>query len=138
MASALVPDQISERAAIATIKPLLEDAGVLKIGQNCKFDWQIFALRGVEITPFDDTMLMSYVLDAGRRAHGMDAMAEDWLDHRTIRYGEVAGTGKAKQSVATHRCSGCGSENYACCFPPGSKDVATKGMGMRFEVAPLK
>ncbi len=50
----------------------------------------------------------------------------------------VAGTGKAKHAVATHKCSGCGSENLACCSTKGTTDVATKGMGQKFEVAPLK
>jgi DNA polymerase-1 len=94
----VVPDQMTAADALAVLKPLLEDRGVLKVGQNLKFDWQVLARHGIEIASYDDTMLMSYVLDAGRRAHGMDAMAEDWLGHHTIRYGEVAGTGKAKQS----------------------------------------
>jgi DNA polymerase I len=93
----VVPVQMTAADALAVLKPLLEDRGVLKVGQNLKFDWQVLARHGIEIAPHDDTMLMSYVLDAGRRPHGMDAMAEQWLDHRTIRYGEVAGTGKAKQ-----------------------------------------
>jgi DNA polymerase I len=93
----VVPAQMTVAEALAVLKPLLEDRGVLKVGQNLKYDWQVLARHGIEIASFDDTMLMSYVLDAGRRAHGMDAMAEQWLGHRTIRYGEVAGTGKAKQ-----------------------------------------
>jgi len=93
----VVPNQMTAADALAALKPLLEDRGVLKVGQNLKFDWQVLARHGIEIASYDDTMLMSYVLDAGRRPHGMDAMAEQWLDHRTIRYGEVAGTGKAKQ-----------------------------------------
>jgi DNA polymerase I len=96
-AGEVVPGQISAADALAALKPLLEDRGVLKVGQNLKFDWQVLARHGIEIASYDDTMLMSYVLDAGRRPHGMDAMAEQWLNHRTIRYGEVAGTGKAKQ-----------------------------------------
>src|SRR5712672_553795 len=90
------PDQLEETQALAVLKPVLEEPGVIKIGQNIKFDWQIFAQRGIEIFPFDDTMLMSYVLDAGRTAHGMDAQSERWLNHKTIHYGEVAGTGKAQ------------------------------------------
>jgi DNA polymerase-1 len=93
----VVPVQMTKADALAVLKPLLEDRGVLKVGQNLKFDWQVLARHGIEIAPHEDTMLMSYVLDAGRRPHGMDAMAEQWLGHRTIRYGEVAGTGKAKQ-----------------------------------------
>jgi DNA polymerase-1 len=94
----VVPTQMTAADALAVLKPLLEDRGVLKVGQNLKFDWQVLSRHGIEIASYDDTMLMSYVLDAGRRAHGMDTMAEDWLGHHTIRYGEVAGTGKAKQS----------------------------------------
>jgi DNA polymerase I len=93
----VVPAQMTVAEALAVLKPLLEDKGVLKVGQNLKYDWQVLSRHGIEIASFDDTMLMSYVLDAGRRAHGMDPMAEQWLGHRTIRYGEVAGTGKAKQ-----------------------------------------
>src|SRR3954447_20719626 len=90
------PDQLDDTQALAVLKPVLEDPSVIKIGQNIKFDWQIFAQRGIEMYPFDDTMLMSYVLDAGRAAHGMDAQSERWLNHKTIHYGEVAGTGKAQ------------------------------------------
>ncbi len=93
----VVAAQMTVAEALAVLKPLLEDRGVLKVGQNLKYDVQVLARHGIEIASFDDTMLMSYVLDAGRRAHGMDAMAELLLGHRTIRYGEVAGTGKAKQ-----------------------------------------
>ncbi len=93
----VVPVQMTAAQALAVLKPLLEDRGVLKVGQNLKFDCQVLARHGIEIVSYDDTMLMSYVLDAGRRPHGMDAMAEQWLGHRTIRYGEVAGSGRAKK-----------------------------------------
>jgi DNA polymerase I len=89
-------DQIEERDALAAMKPLLEDRGVLKVAQNLKYDLQIFALRGIEMAPADDTMLMSYVVDAGKRAHGMDAMAEQWLGHKTMSYGDIAGSGKSQ------------------------------------------
>ncbi|MBM3530919.1 MAG: DNA polymerase I [Alphaproteobacteria bacterium] len=92
----LLPDQIPEKAALAAIKPMLEDPGVLKIAQNLKYDWQIFALRGIEVAPYDDTMLISYVLDAGRGGHGMDDLSEKWLGHRTIHFEDVAGSGKAR------------------------------------------
>ncbi|MES1154951.1 MAG: 5'-3' exonuclease H3TH domain-containing protein, partial [Pseudorhodoplanes sp.] len=65
----LEPNQILEKDAIDAIKPVLEDPGILKIGQNLKFDWQIFSQRGISIAPLDDTMLQSYVLDAGRSDH---------------------------------------------------------------------
>jgi DNA polymerase-1 len=95
-AGSRAPDQLEERDALAALKPLLEDASVLKVAQNLKYDYQIFALRGIDMTACDDTMLMSYVVDAGKRAHGMDAMAEQWLSYKTLHYGDVAGTGKSQ------------------------------------------
>ncbi|HVZ52015.1 MAG TPA: DNA polymerase I, partial [Pseudolabrys sp.] len=90
----LCEGQIPERDALALLKPLLEDASVLKIAQNMKFDWLIFAQRGIEVKPYDDTMLISYVLDAGKNGHGMDDLAKRWLNHDTIQYHHVAGSGK--------------------------------------------
>jgi DNA polymerase I len=92
----LAPDQMPESAAVAALKPLLEDRGVLKIGQNLKFDWQIFGLRGVELGPYDDTLLMSYVLDAGRSDHGLDPLSQRYFDHITIDYNEVTKLGKSR------------------------------------------
>ncbi len=92
----LAADQIPESAALAAIKPLLEDAGILKVGQNLKFDWLVFAQRGIEMAPQDDTMLMSYVLDAGRSDHGLDPLAQRYFGHKTIDYNEVVGSGKSK------------------------------------------
>ena len=89
-------DQILERDALAALRPLLEDASILKIGQNLKFDWLVFAQRGIEIAPEDDTMLMSYVLDAGRSDHGLDPLAQRYFGHKTIDFNEVTGTGKAR------------------------------------------
>ena len=92
----IAADQIAEADALAAMKPLLEDLGVTKIGQNFKFDWQIFALRGIEIAPYDDTMLMSYVADAGRSDHGLDPLARRYFDHQTIDFNEVTKAGKTK------------------------------------------
>jgi DNA polymerase I len=92
----ITPDQLSESAVLDAMKPLLEDLGVLKIGQNLKFDWQIFAMRGVEIAPYDDTMLMSYVTDAGRSDHGLNPLARRYFDHETIDFNEVTKVGKSK------------------------------------------
>jgi len=94
----IVPDQIDEATALAALKPLLENRGVMKIGQNLKFDVQMFALRGIELAPYDDTMLMSYVLDAGRSDHGLDPLSKRYFDHTTIDYNEVTGSGKSKLS----------------------------------------
>jgi len=92
----LLPGQIGEAEAIALLKPLLEDPGVLKIGQNVKFDWHVFARRGVEVAPYDDTMLLSYALDSGttNEGHGMDALSDRWLGHKTIAFSDVAGSGR--------------------------------------------
>ena len=61
-----------------------------------KYDWLVFAQRGIEIDAYDDTMLISYVLDAGKGGHGMDELAERWLGHDTIHFHHVAGSGKAQ------------------------------------------
>ena len=95
-AEGLAPDQVDATAALAAMKPLLEDASVLKIGHNVKFDVQIFALRGIELKPCDDTMLMSYALDAGRSDHGIDPLSKRYFDHTTIDYNEITGSGKSK------------------------------------------
>src|ERR1700733_8345794 len=94
----VAPDQIPERTALDAMKPLLEDKGVLKIGQNLKFDFQIFAVRGIEIASYDDTMLMSYVVDAGRSDHGLDPLAQRYFNHRTIDFNEVTKAGKTKMT----------------------------------------
>jgi DNA polymerase I len=94
----LAPDQIKEEDALKVLKPLLEDKSILKIAQNMKYDWLVFAQRGIEIVGYDDTMLISYVLDAGKGGHGMDDLSERWLGHKTIHFGDVAGTGKSQVS----------------------------------------
>ena len=91
---ALVPGQLREADVIARLKPLLESPAVLKVAQNMKFDWLVFRQRGIAVQPVDDTMLMSYVLDAGRNGHGLDELSAKHLGHKPIEFGEVAGTGK--------------------------------------------
>lgn len=86
--------QIDEKAALDLIKPLLTDKSVLKIGQNIKYDMLVLAERGVAVAPVDDTMLLSYVLDAGRNGHGMDELSERHLGHTPISFDAVTGTGK--------------------------------------------
>lgn len=90
----LLAGQIPVREAIAHLKPLLEDRSILKIGQNMKYDWNVLKRHGIEVSPFDDTMLLSYVLDAGRGSHGMDELSKRHLGHETIPFAEVAGSGK--------------------------------------------
>jgi DNA polymerase-1 len=94
----LCADQIAEAEALALLKPLLEDRAVLKVAQNMKFDWLVFAQRGILIEGYDDTMLISYVLDAGKGGHGMDDLAKRWLNHDTIHFQHVAGSGKSQVS----------------------------------------
>jgi DNA polymerase-1 len=93
--SGLEPDQIATRDALAILKPLLEDPAVLKVGQNLKYDWLVLSRHDIAIAPADDTMLMSYVLDAGINSHGMDKLSEVHLGHATIPFSEVAGSGKS-------------------------------------------
>ncbi len=88
--------QLRREQALTLLRPLLEDPAVLKIGQNIKYDMEVFARYGVAVTPIDDTMLLSYVLEGGLHGHGMDELAELHLGHTTIKYAEVAGTGKAQ------------------------------------------
>ena len=92
--AARVAGQIDMAAALARLKPLLEDRSILKIAQNAKFDWHVLRQHGIDAAPLDDTMLMSYALDAGRNNHGMDELSEKHLGHTPIPFGEVAGTGK--------------------------------------------
>ncbi|MEI6985137.1 MAG: DNA polymerase I [Rhodospirillaceae bacterium] len=92
------PVQLEPVAAMAALKPLLEDGGVLKVAHNLKFDAQVLGQYGVEVTPYDDTLLISYVLDGGLHGHGMDELAELHLDYKTIKYSEVTGTGKSQIS----------------------------------------
>jgi len=90
------PVQIPEAVVLEKLKPLLEDDSVLKIGQNFKYDFTIFAQRGIRPVAIDDTMLMSYVLGAGAHGHGMDELSEMHLSHKPISFSEVAGKGKDK------------------------------------------
>jgi DNA polymerase I len=86
--------------AIARLKPLLEDPATLKVGQNAKYDIAVLARYGIDVAPIDDTMLISYVLDAGLHGHGMDELSELHLGHVPIPFKQVAGTGKKEISFA--------------------------------------
>ncbi|MBS9477340.1 DNA polymerase I [Ancylobacter radicis] len=92
----LLADQIPIGAAIDALKPLLEHPGVLKVGQNLKYDWLVLKRWGIEVGPYDDTMLLSYVLDAGASPHGMDPLSMRWLGHTPIKFEEVCGKGKGQ------------------------------------------
>jgi DNA polymerase-1 len=88
------PAQVPFDAALGALKPLLEDPGTLKIGQNIKYDRVVLQGHGIRVAPVDDTMLLSYVLDAGLHGHGMDELAKLHLGMTPVPYKEVAGTGK--------------------------------------------
>ena len=88
--------QLPRTDVIAALKPLLEDPGILKIGQNLKYDYTIFRRHGIAIAAYDDTMLMSYATESGLNGHGMDELAEKHLAHKCIAFADVAGTGKAR------------------------------------------
>ena len=94
------PEQIDRDAALDALKPMLEADSVLKIGHNAKYDINILARHGIEVGPVDDTMIISFALDAGRSldgiggGHGMDELAERHLGHKCLPYKEVCGSGK--------------------------------------------
>ncbi len=97
---AQTPEQVQMADALAILKPLLESDAVLKIGQNIKYDINILARHGINIAPIDDTMVMSFDLDAGRSedgiggGHGMDELSTRHLGHTTLTFKDVCGTGK--------------------------------------------
>jgi DNA polymerase-1 len=87
--TSLAEGQIEIRAAIAALKPLLEDPAILKIGQNLKYDFLVMRRYGIRITSIDDTMLLSYALDGGKGSHGMDALSERHLAHSPMPFSAV-------------------------------------------------
>ena len=88
--------QLSKAEVMKALKDVLEDDAVLKVAQNAKYDYQLFAKEGIHMKAVDDTMLISYVLDGSSRKHGMDALSEDYLGHTPIPYKEVAGSGSSQ------------------------------------------
>jgi DNA polymerase I len=90
--------QIPLADALEVLKPLLEDKTVLKVGQNIKYDLSVLARYDVQLAPLDDTMLISYVLEAGLHGHGMDELSELHLGHTPIPFKQVAGSGKSAKS----------------------------------------
>ncbi|HUC69017.1 MAG TPA: DNA polymerase I [Stellaceae bacterium] len=102
LASAPAPDlkQIPLAEALARLKPLLEDESVLKVGQNIKDDVVVLSGYGIAVAPIDDTMLISFVLDGGLHEHGLDELADLLFGHSTIKYKDVAGSGKSHIGLA--------------------------------------
>jgi DNA polymerase I len=90
------PPQLSRDAVLARLRPVLADPTIEKIGQNIKYDWMVLRRHGADLAGVDfDTMVASYLIDPGKRAHGLDQIALDFLGHKNISYAEVAGKGKA-------------------------------------------
>ena len=85
---------LNEKEILKILKPILEDVSIKKIGQNIKFDFIILYHRGISMNSMEDTMLMSYVLDAGKNRHNMDTLSQIHLDHKPISYKEIVGVGK--------------------------------------------
>ena len=85
---------LNEKNVLKKLQNILEDKSIKKIGQNIKFDYIILYHRGIDLEPLEDTMLMSYVLDAGKNRHNMDTLSEIHLGHKTISYKDLVGSGK--------------------------------------------
>jgi len=92
---ALAEGQMPMELALGLLKPILEDSSILKIGQNMKYDAKIFARNGIRVAPTDDTMLISYALNAGLHGHGMDRLSERYLEHTPIPIKSLLGTGRS-------------------------------------------
>jgi DNA polymerase I len=93
------PRQLDAPLVLARLKPLLEDPAILKIGHNFKFDWVLFNVRGIQVAPIDDTLVMSFNLDAGGlNSHAMDDLALKHLGHQCLTYKELCGTGQKQIS----------------------------------------
>ncbi|OYX20046.1 MAG: DNA polymerase I, partial [Rhodobacterales bacterium 32-66-9] len=95
-ATALAPDQLPMEAVLQALRPVLQDPAILKIGQNMKYDWKIFARLGIRISPFDDTLLMSYAMHAGLHNHGMDELSDRYLVYQPVSIKTLLGSGKSQ------------------------------------------
>ncbi|PYE83821.1 DNA polymerase I [Pseudoroseicyclus aestuarii] len=94
--NALADGQMPMEEALALLKPMLEDPSILKIAHNAKFDGKVMARLGIEVAPLDDTLLISYALNAGLHNHGMDELSERYLGHQPIPIKQLIGTGKSQ------------------------------------------
>ena len=114
------PAQLDAAVALAKLRPLLADPSVLKIGQNLKYDMSVLARHSITIMPYDDTMVMSFALDAGDHGHGMDELAKLHLGHECISYKTVTGTGKSQIGFAEVALSD------ATCYAAEDADVTLR------------
>merc|ERR1711991_1190146 len=86
--------ELEKNLVLKKLKPILEDESIKKVGQNIKYDFIIFKNENIVLNPIDDTMLLSYTLDAGNNRHNMDTLSELHLGHKSISYKQIVGTGK--------------------------------------------
>ncbi len=111
------PEQLTVEQALAQLDPLLTDPGLPKYGQNFKYDWMVLKQHGVEVQGVTfDSMLASYVLDAGRNSHGLDALARDHMDHSMLSFKEVAGKGGDFSMVDVDRATEYAAEDADVTF----------------------
>ncbi len=94
--SDLAEGQLPLDMVVDALRPVLEDAAILKIGQNVKYDLKILRRYGIDVAPIDDTMLMSYAMNSGLHNHGMDVLAESYLQHQCIPIKSLIGSGKSQ------------------------------------------
>jgi DNA polymerase-1 len=127
------PQQLPLKEVLHLLKPVLEDPRIKKIGQNIKYDWIVFERHGIDLKGvFFDTMLASYLINPSKRSHGLDQIALDYLNHKTIRYEDVVGKGKQKcgfeqahlDKAVPYACedADCTLQAYAI-FKPHLKDI---------------
>ncbi|MFL2893293.1 MAG: DNA polymerase I [Candidatus Pelagibacter sp.] len=102
---------LDEKRVLNLLKPILEDESIKKIGQNIKFDYIIFYHRGIKLKSVEDTMLISYVLDAGKNRHNMDTLSEIHLGHKTISFKDLVGSGKKQINFSEVKLED--AKNYA-------------------------
>ena len=114
------PEQLSSETALALLKPLLEDRGVLKIGHDIKNDMEMFGRFGIEVAPIDDTMILSYVLEGGAHGHGLDELAQRHLDHTIIKRDDVTGAGRNRIDFAEAPL------DKACAYAADAADVTAR------------
>ncbi|MET0274211.1 MAG: DNA polymerase I, partial [Phenylobacterium sp.] len=113
--------QIPCEEVIARLKPLLEDPAILKVAQNGKYDLAVLSRYGIEVTPIEDTMLISFTLEGGlHKSHGMDELSKRLLDHEPISFKTVAGAGKAQKSFKHVEL------NSATCYAAEDADVTLR------------
>tara|TARA_Y100001970_G_scaffold257381_1_gene336017 strand:- start:3591 stop:6356 length:2766 start_codon:yes stop_codon:yes gene_type:complete len=91
---------LKKELVLKKLKPILEDSSIKKVGQNIKYDFIIFKKLGIELNSIEDTMLLSYTIDAGNNRHNMDTLADLHLGHKTISYKELVGTGKKQKNFS--------------------------------------